>query len=146
MVKWGKCPKIRVKMLKNTFLADHPVLITLILFTPESIQKIITCFRFPKIPIFSTRADISGVSFIYKLDTFLGHPVGDKSFQKDFNLKHIVSHGVSEPCWAQIQRPVIWKLPGTGMSNMNLFTTGTIQGASDIKITFSQGDSTKYLN
>ena len=37
--------------------------------------KNITCLTFPKISIIFTRADISGVIFIYTWDILLGHPV-----------------------------------------------------------------------
>ena len=66
-MKWRKqCENVEKQTLS--------VPTTLTLFTPEQIQNNITCLRFPQISIFPTKANVSGVIFMYTWDILFGTP------------------------------------------------------------------------
>ena len=73
-MKWGKHAKISVEMLKNCGLplADAPVLITLTLFTPEQIKKLVYVSGVQNIYIFFPREQIFLELFSFTHVTLFG--------------------------------------------------------------------------
>ena len=53
----------------------------------------------------------------------------------------MVSHALSPV--ELIKRPIFWKLPGLGISNMNFLIANVIYFVSSTMITFSQGGAAK---
>ena len=62
-----------------------------------------------------------------------------------FNFTQFEPHGFtcSEPCCAHTKRPIVSKLQGIGISNVNFFIADNMWFVSGTVITFSQGGAAK---